>query len=560
MLRSRANTEKSSLETRRQEVKQCLAAGGFRSQGLTILGRKHPDSDSRDAIIRLRDALQQLGPVFASFGLYLASRPDLLALPDCLALAEISNRSAPTPSDQVRQIVHDELDRETEGISPSQRFVKFDPEPFESRLLFQLHHGELESGDLVVVKIIHPRVCLEEDLALLPLLADAVKPRLSDPEQFGSLIDDFGHAMTDAVDCRRVAESLESLSHDIREMDKLSVPKVHQDLCSRNILVTERLDGRRLDQYLAKLRDNVGPFSDSASSVDGVVADELARQICDVWLLQAFDGTMLPIDVRPENILIRSPTQFAILDGTFVRLPRAAKENLLSYFVANATDESSKALASLLKELDVGNRRISDSALDRLFRQVVAFRDGSWEDGGRTNCLSDTLFAQWRLAAANGYRPLRHLTQVYRGAFHIASLARQLAPERDSLLEGVKDLRLTKLLHDISSMMQPSYWGGQADRLAALMVLGPRHLDDALTMVGDHDKPHVERHSVPRSTTNLWNALLIALLAVTGFVLFHERLGAALPPEWSERISAAVFLLIGGLVIRLITTSVDQKA
>jgi hypothetical protein len=290
------------------------------------------------------------------------------------------------------------------------------------------------------------------------------------------------------------------------------------------------------------------------------VPDELARLLCDAWLRQAFDGTMLPVDPRPEHILLRSPTELAIVDGALVSLPRATKGNLLDYLVANATGEPGKALTGLLKELDSSGRRISDATLDRRFRQVVAFRDGGWEDGGRVNGLADTLFAQWRLAATHGYRPLRHLTQFYRGTFQLAALSRQLAPQRDSLLEGVKDLRLTKLLRDIGTMMEPSYWGGQADRLAALMVLGPRHLDDAINAIVRREDKHPQGRAASHSYVNSWNSLLAALLALTSVTLCHEHLSTALSPAWSQRLSAVVFLAVGTLLIRLVAQSAESDS
>jgi ubiquinone biosynthesis protein len=527
--------------------------GGFGPQGLGILGR--PAADSEDTAARFRDTLQLLGPVFASFGLYLATRPDLLPLADCLVLAAIPDRGAPVPNEQIRQTIRAALEEVADGGGAAQRFVKFDPEPFESRLLCQLHHGQLDNGDLVVVKLIDRRLNVEEELRLLPLLSDALAGRLSDPEQLQALIEDFRSALLETLDCRRAAEAIESLGHDTRDIDGLMVPKVYRELCSRNVLVTERLEGVRLDHYLAKCSSRTEPLVSGVCSVDGIVPDELARLMCDAWLRQAFDGTMLPVDLRPEHILLRSPTEFAVLDGTFVSLPRATKGNLLDYLVANATGEPGKALVGLLKELDSSGRRSSDATLDRRFRQVVAFRDGGWEDGGRVNGLADTLFAQWRLAATHGYRPLRHLVQFYRGTFLLASLARQLAPQRDSLLEGVKDLRMTKLLHDIGAMMEPSYWGGQADRLAALMVLGPRHLDDALKAVVRSGDARHEPRTMPYSPIDSWNSLLAALLALTTFSLLREQFSSVLAPSWSERLAATAFVVIGYLVIRLVVGS-----
>lgn len=540
--------DRVDLERRRREVKQILAAGVASVQ--FPLNSKELQHDGYAD--RLRDLLISLGPVFSTFGRYVASRPDLLCLPDCVALSRIPDVASASPKDLVWDVVKIELESMDHSIS-THRFVRLDSEPFESRLLYQLHHGELQNGDLVVVKMIHPEIDFEIELRVLPLLLEVVGPLLSDPEQFEMLIEDFERSIRDAFDCRRTADSLERLSHDTRDSDFLTVPKVYVDLCSRNILITERMDGIRLDRYIAHCQERAELNSGSAATVDGFVPDELARHLVDHWLTQAFHGTMLPVEMRPEHILIRSAREIAIVDGAFVTLPRASKGSLLNYCCANAADEPSKALAELLKELDGSHARVSTSTLDRQFRQVVAFRDGSWADNGRANCLADTFFAQWRLAARHGFRPLRHLTQVYRGIFFVSLLARQLAPDRDSFEEGVKDLQLTKLLHDVSTMLQPSYWGDQADRIGALMVLGPRILDDALKTISERtelqNKPSVNRSTKP----NLWNMpMVVMLIGMLAALWFHDRKPSN-PLGWNEPLSVVVFVVLGCMLVHILS-------
>src|SRR3954470_11829956 len=76
----------------RREVEECLARWG-------LLRRPRPLAGSpatEDAFgRRLRGALLELGPVFSAFGLYLASRIDLLAAADSLELAALPDGGAP---------------------------------------------------------------------------------------------------------------------------------------------------------------------------------------------------------------------------------------------------------------------------------------------------------------------------------------------------------------------------------------------------------------------------------------------------------------------------------
>ncbi len=357
----------------------------------------------------------------------------------------------------------------------------------------------------------------------------------------------------ESLNCRRTADALEALSHDARDSENLRVPRVFKELCTQHILITERLDGIRLDHYLAGRRPERDDNTDSSSTVDGHVPDELARHLVEIWLSQTFTGSLMPIELRADQLVVRSSTEIAIVDGTFLTLPRVAKGNLLNYFCANASDEPSKALKSLLREFDTTHCKVSESVLDRQFRQVVAFRDGGWEDGGRANCLSDTLFAQWRLAARYGYRPLRHLAQTYRGTFHIAHLARQLAPHRDSFLEGVQDLRLTKLLHDIGTMMQPSYWGGQVDRLSFLPISIPGFLNDALWSIDN--SLELQGRSLRDSAVQPKRSnghLLVGLVTIAISLQFFD-IKDLIKPFLTEISAAVGFVVVGLWLIRYLT-------
>ena len=65
---------------------------------------------------RLRGALAELGPVFSAFGLYLASRVDLVAAGDALELAALPERVSPLPVAGVRERIAAELGRPADEV------------------------------------------------------------------------------------------------------------------------------------------------------------------------------------------------------------------------------------------------------------------------------------------------------------------------------------------------------------------------------------------------------------------------------------------------------------
>src|SRR5205823_14466636 len=104
-------------------------------------------ADVEEAVSRkLRAALEDLGPIFSSFGLYMSARADLWPAKDCLELAKISDSTVATPTHSVRSLLSREID-----CLPEETFSAFEPAPFESRLLFQSHYARLRDGADVIV-------------------------------------------------------------------------------------------------------------------------------------------------------------------------------------------------------------------------------------------------------------------------------------------------------------------------------------------------------------------------------------------------------------------------
>src|SRR5262249_61192568 len=99
---------------------------GRRSRRPSVAGREPMQTQ------RLCQALEALGPVFSAFGLYMASRVDLVLVRDCLELAAIADWAEATPSAAVREVVTREL-----GCSLAAVYSVFEDNPCESRLLFQ---------------------------------------------------------------------------------------------------------------------------------------------------------------------------------------------------------------------------------------------------------------------------------------------------------------------------------------------------------------------------------------------------------------------------------------
>lgn len=541
--------ERTTLKRRRQEIEQQLAQTGL-WRGPRRLLRVASTADAEESRVRrLRVVLENLGPVFSAFGLYLSTRVDLFGAPDCLELAGIKDRAEATPFDEVYTRIKREL-----GDLPEKIYGAFDKEPFESRLLFQSHYARLPGGQAAVVKITHTAAeeQLECDTELLYLFKAALVGEALTEQAFEDAIADFSRALRQQTDLLHEARAFEALALDAEELEIFRVPVVHAELCAPGVLTLERLNGSTLEAIIcaaseAEERTRAGATAEYRM--------ELARRLCLTWLRQVFHGRMFPVEPSAKNVLILPDNQIAFTCDAYSSLPFESKRNLWSYMVAAGSDDQEQACSYLLKELRRERKGNGDRELRQRFNQIVPFRDRGWGSDDESDGLAAYLFTHWRLTSRNGYLPQPHLASFYRGLFNVVSLAQRLSPSHDVLLDSLQDMRVIVELEEVREMMGPERLGDQMNKYAAMMMDLPQKLDETLTLMAEGNArlqlrvPADARYDERKNSTTM---LMASLLVLVSFVLlahhFRDVLGAG-----AEAVKAILFIALAALVLRAAT-------
>jgi ubiquinone biosynthesis protein len=122
--------------------------------------------------VRLRQALEDLGPIFIKFGQMLSTRRDLLPPDIADELALLQDRVPPFSSDKVEATIVRVFGRPVAEV-----FKSFDVTPVASASVAQVHFGELPNGTPVAVKVLRPNVAdvIEHDLALMRTAATLIE-------------------------------------------------------------------------------------------------------------------------------------------------------------------------------------------------------------------------------------------------------------------------------------------------------------------------------------------------------------------------------------------------
>jgi predicted unusual protein kinase regulating ubiquinone biosynthesis (AarF/ABC1/UbiB family) len=494
-----------------------------------------------------------LGPIFSSFGRYMSARADLWPAKDCLELANISDHAEATPPDLVISLLSQEIACRV-GEAP----FTFEEKPFESRLLFQSHYACLNDGTDLIVKIVHPETeeQLLYDLDLLPLLKGAFAACGVSDHAFKNASADFCHTLQQQTDLSHEARAFETLAQDAEDYDALLSPQVCASLSTSKVLVTEKLKGLRLNEVMTSVANGDDDGTRPLLGSEGLERNELARLLCEVWLRQALLGRNFPVAPSPENILVLPSKQIVFSGGAFAGLPAEPQANLWDYLVAAANDNSDKACFCLLKEMRKEAASVRDNVQQR-FRQAMPFRDGGWDASGDRRSLAELLFVHWRFASECGYVPQMHLPAFYRGLFSIADAARRIAPTIDPLAEGLRNLRLIAGLEQFTRMMSRRRLSEQLEGHAGLMMDLPQTLDDALTSLAEgHTRLKLQSaNSTAHGGADSSSSVVVALvLLLAGVVLLSQYITPSIVGgAWANRINTIVFMVIGGLLLRVVS-------
>ena len=425
--------------------------------------------------VRLRKALESLGPIFVKFGQMLSTRRDLLPPDLADELALLQDRVPPFPTAQALDVLEGFYGKPIDEV-----FRDFERTPVASASVAQVHLARLPDGTEVAVKVLRPGIdrVIEHDLALLEaaaMLLEKIWPegRRLKPRE---VVAEFNKYLHDELDLMREAANCSQLRRNFKDSALLIVPEVYWDWCGSRVMVMERMHGVPISQTPALL-------------AQGNDLKALSREGVEIFFTQVFRDGFFHADMHPGNIFVHRDGRYIALDfgimGTLNEVDKSyLAQNFLAFFqrdykrVAMAHIEAGWVPAKTrVDEFEAAIRTVCEPIFDKPLKDIS---------------FGKTLLRLFQTARRFEMEVQPQLVLLQKTLLNIEGLGRQLDPELDlwttakPFLERWMDERMgwRALVHGVKA---------EAPAWASTLPQLPRLVHNALADAGKQRTLHQQR-------------------------------------------------------------------
>jgi ubiquinone biosynthesis protein len=276
---------------------------------------------------RIREALEDLGPIFIKFGQMLSTRKDLLPEDVAEELTALQDRVPPFDGFRAKQLIE-----KAYGVNVEEYFDEFNSEPLASASIAQVHTAKLKNGKEIVIKVLRPNIMpiIKRDIALLFIIAKLAERYSKDARRLRAIeiVQEYEKTILDELDLMREAANASQLRRNFETSKQLYIPEIYWDYTRRNVMAMERIYGEPMAN-IEKMK------------AAGVNMQRLSELGVEIFFTQVFTHNFFHADMHPGNLFVDisnldKPEYIAVDFGIVGTLSpedqRYLAENFLAFF------------------------------------------------------------------------------------------------------------------------------------------------------------------------------------------------------------------------------------
>ena len=453
----------------------------------------------------LRQAFEELGPVFIKLGQLLSTREDMF---DPIFINEMK-----VLKDKAKNVEFSEMKKELEnslGGTIEEFFDSFNSNPIGIASVGIAYKCNLKQGKEVVVKVRRPNIknIVERDCSILIFLAEQLEKISNEVKYLGisKLTREFYSELKKELNFHLEAKNAENFKKNVEEHDTenlIYIPKVYKEFSRENILVIEYLNGI--------------PFSDRKRIQ--ACQDELIPRVekcLSIFMTTFLQDGFFHADLHEGNFFYLEDKRIGVIDfGLMGRIGKKSRHNLIAIIYALISSNYENLVYEFLDIAEF--EKMPD--IDALTTEVRSALSPYIGLGSNQVDLSDMFYIIITILTKHQIRFPRNWFIIFRTF---------------TVLDGIKktighDFNLYELFHkDIATLIQRSMnketiieelaWSSR-DILSSLRIM-PRHLKWYIREWAKKDYVfRVENSGYEKELSLLSNALIFLGLAIISSLL-----------------------------------------
>lgn len=368
--------------------------------------------------VRLRLALEELGPIYIKLGQLLSTRRDFLDLELADELASLQDNVPPFKIPPIESIIRDSLKLDAMSI-----FQQVEAEPFASASVAQVYSATLLNGDDVVIKVVRPGIekLVKSDIKVLKWLARLVENRTAIGKRLRpiEIINDYELVILEELNLQSEAANTSELKRNFKDSAELYVPKIYWDYVSRGTMVMEKINGIPVTNIALLKAHNIN-------------LQKLAETGVNIFFTQVFEHNFFHADMHPGNIFVakHSPEnpQYIAIDCAIIGSLTDSDQDYLAKNLLAMLKRDYRRVA----QLHVASGWVpSDTKVHEFESAIRSVCEPIFEKPLKEISFANLLLELFRTAGKFNMEVQPSLVLLQKTLLNIEGLGRQLYPDLD---------------------------------------------------------------------------------------------------------------------------------
>jgi ubiquinone biosynthesis protein len=250
--------------------------------------------------VRIRRALEDLGPSFIKLGQLMSTRADIFPSEYIEEFTKLQDQVPPVPFGEIRELIERELRRPLDQL-----FDHIETDCMAAASVAQVHTAYLKNGEKIAVKVIRPGIHkrIRNDIQLMYYFAGKIEKKFDFGQVLGitNLVKEFERTIFNELDMLTEAGHVERFSRSFRDNKEIYIPRIFWRYTSKSVLAMEYIPGIKMDNVSEIQRHGLDP-----KEVALIGLRSFSRQLMAAGIFHA--------DPHPGNTIVMYDGRVSLVD------------------------------------------------------------------------------------------------------------------------------------------------------------------------------------------------------------------------------------------------------